>query len=109
LFFVMIVVSIAVLVLSIGLARSLLSRLGGWNAASFGVATYVVIIAITQYALPQATKSPSGFPQPSSGTSALPDLACTSFCERLLACCSGHRRNVPSLSQRAGVSGRRSR
>jgi hypothetical protein len=79
LFFVMIVVSIAVLVLSIGLARSLLPRLGGWNAASFGVATYVVIIAIAQYALPQATKSPSGFPQPSSGASALPYLACTSF------------------------------
>jgi Probable cobalt transporter subunit (CbtA) len=61
LFFAMIVISVAALVLAISLARSLATRLGGWNAGLLGAATYLVIIAIAQYALPEINEVPEHF------------------------------------------------
>jgi hypothetical protein len=61
LFFTMLIISVAALVLAISLARSLLTRLGGWNAALLGAATYIVIIAIAQYALPEINEVPAHF------------------------------------------------
>jgi predicted cobalt transporter CbtA len=61
LFFAMIVISVAALVLAISLARSLVRRRGGWNAALLGAATYVVIIAIAQHALPEINEVPEQF------------------------------------------------
>jgi hypothetical protein len=61
LFFGMLVISVAALVLAISLARTLLMRLGGWNAALLGAAIYLVIIAIAQYILPQVNEVPEHF------------------------------------------------
>jgi hypothetical protein len=61
LFFSMIIISVAALVLAISLARSLLTRLGGWNAALLGAATYIVIIAMAQYSLPDINEVPEHF------------------------------------------------
>lgn len=61
LFFAMLVISVAALVPAIALARSLATRHGGWNAALLGAATYVVIIAIAQFALPEINEVPEHF------------------------------------------------
>lgn len=61
LFFTMIVISVAAMVLAISLARNLLIRLGGWNAALLGAAIYIVIIAIAQYTLPEINEVPDHF------------------------------------------------
>ena len=61
LFFAMIVVSVIALILAITLARSLMARHDRWNAALFGAATYVVIIGIAQYALPEINEVPEQF------------------------------------------------
>ena len=61
LFFTMIIISVAALVLAISLARSLLTRLAGRNAALLGAAIYIVIIALTQYTLPEINEVPEHF------------------------------------------------
>jgi predicted cobalt transporter CbtA len=61
LFFTMIIISVATLVLAISLARGLVIRLGGWNAVLLGAATYLVIVAIVQYALPEINEVPDDF------------------------------------------------
>jgi predicted cobalt transporter CbtA len=61
LFFAMIVISVVALILAISLARSQMTRHDRWNAALFGAATYVVIIGIAQYALPEINEVPEQF------------------------------------------------
>jgi predicted cobalt transporter CbtA len=61
LFFTMIVISVAAMVLAISLARNLLIRLGGWNATLLAAAIYIGIIAIAQYTLPEINEVPEHF------------------------------------------------
>ena len=61
LFFAMLAISLAALVLAISLARSLIRQYGPWNATLIGAAAYVVIIAIAQYALPEVNEVPEHF------------------------------------------------
>lgn len=61
LYFAMLVISVAALVFAIGLAKSLASRYGGWNAGLAGAAAYVVILPIAGYALPAVNEVPEHF------------------------------------------------
>jgi hypothetical protein len=61
LFFVMIVVSLAVAVASISLAQRLWAKYGAWNASIIAGLAFVVVIAIAQYALPTVNEVPENF------------------------------------------------
>jgi len=61
LFFVMLVISVAALVLAVALARRLSARYGAWNATLIAGAAFVVIIAIVQYGLPEINEVPEQF------------------------------------------------
>jgi predicted cobalt transporter CbtA len=61
LFFVMLVISVAALVLAVALARRLRARYGAWNATLIAGATFFIVIAIVQYALPEINEVPEEF------------------------------------------------
>ncbi len=61
LFFVMLLISVAALVLAAVLARLLSARYGTWNATLIAGAAFVVVIAIVQYALPEMNEVPEQF------------------------------------------------
>jgi hypothetical protein len=62
LFFLMIVLSLAVAVFSLNMRRCLLARLGAWNASIVAALLYVVLIAVLQVALPSISEVPADFP-----------------------------------------------
>jgi Probable cobalt transporter subunit (CbtA) len=62
LYFLMIVVSIATLVLSLQVRRFACARLGAWNASIAAGAVFIAIIAAVQIALPAINEVPSAFP-----------------------------------------------
>ncbi|MHA6685217.1 CbtA family protein [Mesorhizobium sp. A556] len=61
LFFIMIVVSIATLVASIGLARRLWAQYGAWNASIIAGAAFLAVTVVAQYALPTINDVPENF------------------------------------------------
>ena len=61
LFFVMLLISVAALVLAAVLARRLSARYGTWNATLIAGAVFVVVIGIVQYALPEINEVPEQF------------------------------------------------
>ena len=61
LFFVMLVISVASLVLAVALARRLWAHYGAWNATLIAGATFFIVIAIVQYALPEINEVPEQF------------------------------------------------
>jgi hypothetical protein len=61
LFFVMLVISVAALVLAVALARRLRARFGAWNATLIAGAIFFIIVAIVQYALPEINEVPEQF------------------------------------------------
>jgi putative cobalt transporter subunit CbtA len=61
LFFVMLVISVAALVLAVALAQRLSARYGAWNATLIAGAGFVVVIAIVQYVLPEINEVPEQF------------------------------------------------
>jgi Probable cobalt transporter subunit (CbtA) len=61
LFFIMLVISVAALVLAVALARRLRARYGAWNATLLAGLAFVVAIAIAQYALPDINEVPEQF------------------------------------------------
>jgi predicted cobalt transporter CbtA len=62
LYFLMIVISLAVMVFALGVRRAALSRLDAWNASIIGGAVFVVVIAAVQIAMPEINEVPSAFP-----------------------------------------------
>lgn len=62
LYLLMLLFSVLVAVLASGLARTLAARLGTWNAAAAGVATYLVVVTVGGAALPAVNELPAGFP-----------------------------------------------
>jgi hypothetical protein len=62
LYFLMILISIVSAIAAISIGRRLVVRYGGWNAAFFGMASFVVIIAIAQLLLPDINEVPEQFP-----------------------------------------------
>jgi predicted cobalt transporter CbtA len=62
LFFVMLAISVAALVLAVNLALGLARRQGGWTAGLIAGAVYIAIIAVAQIALPVVNDVPEGFP-----------------------------------------------
>ncbi len=62
LFFIMLAISVASLVLAVSLALRLARRHGGWTAGLIAGAVYIAIIAITQVVLPAVNEVPEGFP-----------------------------------------------
>lgn len=62
LFFIMLAISIAGLVLAVNLALGLARRHGGWTAGIVAGAVYIAIIAVAQLALPVINEVPEGFP-----------------------------------------------
>jgi hypothetical protein len=62
LYFEMIGVSIAALVLSVLVGRRFAARLGGWNAALLGAGLFVAVAAAVQAALPEVNEVPDAFP-----------------------------------------------
>jgi Probable cobalt transporter subunit (CbtA) len=61
LFFVMLVISVAALVLAVALARRLRAHYGAWNATLIAGAAFFIVIAIVQYALPEINEVPEQF------------------------------------------------
>jgi Probable cobalt transporter subunit (CbtA) len=61
LFFVMLVISVAALVLAVALARRLWAHYGAWNATLIAGATFFIVVAIVQYALPEINEVPEQF------------------------------------------------
>jgi hypothetical protein len=62
LYFVMVVISLAAALAAGRIRRSLLPRLGAWNAATVAVAAFVVLVAVAQLLLPVVHETPAGFP-----------------------------------------------
>jgi Probable cobalt transporter subunit (CbtA) len=58
LFFVMLVISVAALVLAVALARRLSARYGAWNATHIASAVFVVVIVIVEYLLLEINEVP---------------------------------------------------
>lgn len=61
LYFVMLVISVAALVLAVTLARRLSTRYGAWNATLIAGAAFVVVITIAEYVLPEINEVPEQF------------------------------------------------
>jgi hypothetical protein len=61
LFFLMIVVSIASLIVAVALAKRLAPRLGTWNAAIYSGMAFVLFIGIVQYLMPTINEVPEQF------------------------------------------------
>lgn len=61
LFFVMLVISVAAMVLAVMLARRLSATIGFWNATIVAGAAFIVVIVIAQYALPEINEVPEQF------------------------------------------------
>jgi hypothetical protein len=61
LFFIMLALSVATAVASIGLAKRLVPQYGAWNAWLAAAAAYIVVMAIAQYALPPINEVPEQF------------------------------------------------
>jgi hypothetical protein len=61
LFLIMIAISIAALTLAIGLARRLVARFGGWNAAILAGVVFVAIITVAELVLPDISEVPEQF------------------------------------------------
>ncbi len=62
LFFVMIAVSVATMVLALSVRRHALARHGAWNASILGGVVFIVVIAAVQLALPVINEVPADFP-----------------------------------------------
>jgi hypothetical protein len=62
LYFEMILIAVAALVLAVLLGRSLLTRLGGWNASLIATLGFMGIVASVQFVLPDVNEVPDGFP-----------------------------------------------
>ncbi|WP_342239619.1 CbtA family protein [Inquilinus sp. OTU3971] len=62
LFFIMLAISVAALVLAVNLALGLARRHGGWAAGMIAGAVYIAIIVVAQLALPVVNEVPEGFP-----------------------------------------------
>lgn len=61
LFFLMIVVSVAAMILAVALAQRLRARLGPWNATILAGTAFVIFIAVVQYGLPPVDEVPEHF------------------------------------------------
>jgi predicted cobalt transporter CbtA len=62
LYFTMIAISIAAMIVALGIKRPLISRLGIWNATLIVSAIYIVLVAIAALLLPSVNEVPDGFP-----------------------------------------------
>ena len=62
LFFIMLAISIAAMVLAVNFARGLVRRHGGWTAGIVAGAVYIAIITVAQLALPVINEVPDHFP-----------------------------------------------
>ncbi|MEV4755946.1 CbtA family protein [Micromonospora sp. NPDC049559] len=62
LYFLMIVIAVAVGLLALQLGRWLHGRYGAWNATILAVGAYAVLVAVVQLALPTIGEVPDGFP-----------------------------------------------
>jgi len=61
-FFLMIVISIATMVLAVAIVRRFYDRLGIWTAALLAAGVFLVITAVAQYLLPDIDEVPAEFP-----------------------------------------------
>ena len=62
LYFEMMLIAAAALVLAVLLGRRLLARFGGWNASLIATIGFVCIVALVQFVLPDVNEVPDAFP-----------------------------------------------
>lgn len=62
LYLLMIAISLLAAVAAARIRRSLLLRLGGWNAALLAIGAFIVVIAVAELILPRVHETPAGFP-----------------------------------------------
>jgi len=62
LYFEMILIALAALVLAVLLARALLARIGAWNAWLVAAGAFICLVATVQAVLPAVNEVPQGFP-----------------------------------------------
>lgn len=61
-FFLIIVFSVAVMVLSIQVGKHLIARYGSWNGSLLATAMFLIIVSIVSHFLPEIDEIPTGFP-----------------------------------------------
>ncbi|WP_315925588.1 CbtA family protein [Mesorhizobium sp. SP-1A] len=61
LFFIMIVISVAAMVLAVALARRLWAQHGGWNASIIAGIVFLAIFAVVNHAMPDINEVPENF------------------------------------------------
>jgi predicted cobalt transporter CbtA len=62
LFFLMLAISIAATVQAVRIGRRSLARLGPWNATLLAAASFIVVVALAQFLLPDVNEVPDDFP-----------------------------------------------
>ena len=62
LYFLMLLMSVAALVLAVSIGRQLAGRYGAWNSTLAGAAVFLVIIVVAQLLLPPVNEVPAQFP-----------------------------------------------
>ena len=61
LFFVLLVISLAAMILAVSVVRRLQSRFGGWAATVIAGAVFIAIVAVAEFALPEINEVPEQF------------------------------------------------
>jgi magnesium-transporting ATPase (P-type) len=61
-FFLMILISVVVMVLSVQLSRHFMRRFGGWNGGILAAVFFIVLVAVPANFLPAIDEVPTGFP-----------------------------------------------
>jgi predicted cobalt transporter CbtA len=62
LYFIMMVISIVAMIGAMIVRRRLAQRLDSWSAALIAAVTYILIVAVAQFSLPDINEVPEGFP-----------------------------------------------
>lgn len=106
LYFSMIAISIIAMIAAFSLRRVLIPQMGAWNATLVGAATYIVMIAISYYALPVINEVPEVFPAQSLWKFRLASLGIQSILWGVIGLLFGYLTERSLLSEKSSEGGR---
>ena len=99
LFFLMLLLSVAALVLAAVAARRLSARYGTWNAMLIAGAAFIIVIGIVQLALPEINEVPEKFPAVVLWHFRVASLGIQAVLWTTIVFCSAH---LPNAASRIG-------